>query len=369
MIHLSIIPLIEYELLPLNTSSYAAPLPESLSSETLKIATFNLLNYLEPPFAFYDFENIYSNENWQKKQQWIREYLKEYQPDIIGFQEVFSPDALKKLVGLEGYTYFEVVAQPDIIDGYIYQSPVVAIASRYPITEVEPVPFDSDLATAMGLSANAQFSRPPLRATVDLPHIGLCDCYVVHLKSKRPKELTENMDEELAPPTALDTLKAEVAGRWASDLLRGTEATQLYLAMLEQRKKSNRPMILMGDFNDTLTNGVVSPLLTHSVRGPNSSEINTEIAKYKLKDAFDLYQHTNHCPEGFKRAATHYFLSRGSVLDYILLSSEFDAEHTTSLLEVCQYHTYDRHLINPYFERDGHSTDHAIVTITLAFRH
>lgn len=360
-------PWIEYQLVPLNTSAFAAPLLSSLSSETLKIATFNLLNYLEPPFAFYDFENIYSNENWQKKQQWIREYLKEYQPDVIGFQEVFSPDSLKELVGLEGYTYFEVVAQSEIIDDYIYQSPVVAIASRYPITEVEAVPFHSELATAMGLSNDAQFSRPPLRAAVDLPHIGLCDCYVVHLKSKRPRDLSTTIDDE--PPTLLDAIKSEVAGRWSSDLQRGTEATLLYLAMLNQREQSNRPMVLMGDFNDTLANSVVTQLLTQSIRGANGSDINTDIAKYKLKDAFDLYQHTSHCPNEFTRAPTHYFLSKGSVLDYILLSSEFDAEHTTSLLEVCQYHTYDRHLINPYFERDGCSTDHAIVTITLAFRH
>ena len=360
-------PLIEYQPVPLNTSAFSAP---ELSSETLKIATFNLFNYLEPPFAFYDFENIYSNENWHKKQRWIREYLKEYQPDVIGFQEVFSPESLKELVRLEGYDYFNVVAEPEVIDDYIYQSPMVAIASRYPITEIEAVPFHSELATTMGLSSDAQFSRPPLRATVDLPHIGLCDCYVVHLKSKRPKDLNPATDEKQMPvATLLNTIQSEVAGRWASDLQRGTEATLLYLAMLNQREQSNRPMVLMGDFNDTLTNGVVSQLLTQSVRNTNDNNADINLAKYRLKDAFDLYQRTSHCHNDFTRAPTHYFLSKGSVLDYILLSSEFDAEHTTSLLEVCQYHTYDRHLINPYFERDGYSTDHAIVTITLAFRH
>ncbi|WP_439146895.1 glycosyltransferase family 2 protein, partial [Vibrio sp.] len=33
----------------------------------ITFATFNLLNYLEPPNAYYDFENIYSFEEWQKK--------------------------------------------------------------------------------------------------------------------------------------------------------------------------------------------------------------------------------------------------------------------------------------------------------------
>jgi mRNA deadenylase 3'-5' endonuclease subunit Ccr4 len=78
----------------------------SVANTQLKIATFNLFNYLEPPNAYYEFERIYSAEQWQKKQRWLTEYLREYQPDIIGFQEVFSPESLKKLVTSQGYDYF-----------------------------------------------------------------------------------------------------------------------------------------------------------------------------------------------------------------------------------------------------------------------
>ena len=99
----------------------------------LKVATFNLFNYLEPPDAFYEFERIYSAEQWKKKQRWITAYLDEHQPDIIGFQEVFSIESLKNLLLAEGYNYFAVVDQPQVIDDFIYKSPVVAIASRFPI--------------------------------------------------------------------------------------------------------------------------------------------------------------------------------------------------------------------------------------------
>ncbi|WP_406675924.1 hypothetical protein [Shewanella benthica] len=63
-----------------------------------------------------------------------------------------------------------------------------------------------------------------------------------------------------------------------------------------------------------------------------------------------------------------YYFAKGSVLDYILLSSEFDAKNDLSLAEVGRYETYDRHLINPSFEHDSQSTDHAPVMITLAIR-
>ena len=32
------------------------------------------------------------------------------------------------------------------------------------------------------------FNRLPVHATIELPHLGLTDCYVVHFKSQRPIE-------------------------------------------------------------------------------------------------------------------------------------------------------------------------------------
>ena len=40
----------------------------------VKLASFNLFNYIEPPLAYYDFENIYSAEQWQKKQTWLADF-------------------------------------------------------------------------------------------------------------------------------------------------------------------------------------------------------------------------------------------------------------------------------------------------------
>jgi hypothetical protein len=100
----------------------------AVSNLQLKIATFNLFNYLEPPYAYYEFERIYSAEQWRKKQKWICDYLTEHQPDIIVFQEVFSPDSLQVLVKSQGYPYFAVIDSPEVIDDFIYRSPVVAIA-------------------------------------------------------------------------------------------------------------------------------------------------------------------------------------------------------------------------------------------------
>lgn len=341
---------------------------EQLANSQLKIATFNLFNYLEPPFAYYDFERIYSAEQWSKKQRWITDYLDEFAPDVIGFQEVFSPESLRELVLKAGYQYFAVVDQAEVIDDFICRSPVVAIASRYPIKCVEAVQADSELAMSIGLQAGFSFSRKVLRATIDLPHIGDCDCYVVHFKSKRPMLEFDRNEALSAEKNIIEKLKAQVAGGWGSTIQRGSEAALLLVAMINRREKTGLPMILMGDFNNTLADGVLTHLITDSLRFVPKYDSEAFLANYLLKDSWDLYQATDNDTENLTRKPTHYFGESSSVLDYILLSSEFDAGCQSSLFEISEYHTYDRHLINPIFDRDGESTDHGIVHITLTLR-
>lgn len=334
----------------------------------LKIATFNLFNYLEPPFAFYDFERIYSAEQWAKKQKWIVDYVNEFKPDVIGFQEVFSPDSLRELLAGQGYEFFQVVDQAEVIDDFICRSPVVAIASRYPIVDIEAVCPDKRVALAIGLNEDFSFSRRILRATINLPHIGDCDFYVAHLKSKRPILEHENSQELSAEKNIIEKLKAQVAGGWGATIQRGSEAALLMVNMIIRREETGLPMILMGDFNNSLSDGVLNHLVTDTLRFTSKYDSDSYLEKYCLKDSWNLLQATDNNSEHTLRKPTYYFGESSSVLDYILLSCEFDANYHLSLFEVSEYHTYDRHLINPIFDRDGESTDHGIVLVTLQLR-
>ena len=354
-----------------------------------------MFNYLEPPNAYYEFERIYSVEQWQKKQRWIANYLCKHQPDIIGFQEVFSSESLKALVKSQGYDYFAVVDEPIVIDDFIYKKPVVAIASRYPIVDIAAVKPDLELAKTLGLNADFSFSRKVLRATVDVPHLGNCDCYVVHFKSKRSMIELDERNKSLSPEqTIIESLKAQVAGSWGSTIQRGSEATLLMIDMIARREATTNPMVLMGDFNNSLADGVLNHLLTNTLRFVSTIDRDAYLAKYCLHDAWDLFQSVltneaanntannalesndaspkNKVNETNKdkvvRTPTHYFGAGSSVLDYILLSCEFDASYHDSLYQVSAYDTYDQHLINPIFERDGESTDHGIALVTLTLR-
>ncbi len=55
----------------INDDSVNLPTEPVINNTELKIATFNLFNYLEPPNAYYEFERIYTAEQWARKQRWI----------------------------------------------------------------------------------------------------------------------------------------------------------------------------------------------------------------------------------------------------------------------------------------------------------
>jgi hypothetical protein len=329
---------------------------------------------------------------------------------------VFSIESLKALMAQQGYTYFAVVDTPEVIDDFIYKSPVVAIASKFPITATEAVKHSNALASELGLCSDFTFSRKVLRATISLPHVGSTDCYVVHFKSKRPMlepEINTNAlavsANELTPEkNIIETLKANVAGSWGSTVQRGSEATLLMIEMIARRETTQQPMVLMGDFNNDLADGVLSHLLTNTLRFAPAFDVKAYLAKYCLNDAWQLFKtlkmsqltahntqqnagsqknvqqsngsaalqqsineatsQINNTAPLFMRSPTHYYGTSNAVLDYILLSCEFDPSYDDSFYEVSDYHTYDRHLINPEYERDDLTTDHAVVSITLTLR-
>ncbi|MDF4805365.1 endonuclease/exonuclease/phosphatase family protein, partial [Vibrio parahaemolyticus] len=81
---------------------------------TITLATINLFNYLEPPNAFYQFDNIYTNEQWQKKNAWFATKIQQLNADVIGFQEVFSFAALRQQMNALGYPHVVCVDSPMI---------------------------------------------------------------------------------------------------------------------------------------------------------------------------------------------------------------------------------------------------------------
>lgn len=335
---------------------------------SLTISTLNLQNYLEPPNAYYDFEQIYSAEQWDKKNDWIKNYLNTYQPDIIAFQEVFSEESLNKLVRNNGYQYFGVLDKPNVEDEFIYSNPVVAIASKLPIKSLSLVDYNENVIEQLGLSATIPLVKRVLRATIELPVVGDTDFYIVHFKSKRSLLSIDREKLLSEEDNFCEYFKINAAGKWGSSLHRGSEAVLLQYEMLSRRQRLGNPMVLLGDFNDKLSCSLLEGLIDNDVYEKSFKHNKYLIDKYSLKDSWDMYISNTSVDSPNLRANTHYFGGKGSVLDYILMSNEFDSKNDHSIYEIIDYKTLDTHLINPKFSIDGYSTDHAIVQIELKLR-
>ncbi|MEL7292110.1 MAG: endonuclease/exonuclease/phosphatase family protein [Pseudomonadota bacterium] len=311
-----------------------------LTNQTLTLASANLFNFVEPPNAFYQFDNIYEREQWLDKCRWTEQQLLALDADIVGLQEVFSIDAAKTLMAQMGYHYFATVDTPEVADEYIFSHPVVAVASRYPLKHVQAVTPSCSIHQGYQISPPT-FSRQPIFCIVDVPNIGEVGVYVCHLKSQRA---TESIDEQSALP---------LVGRWLSAQQRGWEALLLRLFMQQQYQQRPMPTVLMGDFNQSLSSDTLAPLI---------SPIDSDDATLALTDCWELQN-----PVPTDRPATHYHFSTGNVLDYILLSQEFQPHSAQSLADVIGVTVLDQHLINPAYEKDKNASDHAFVAVTLRF--
>ncbi|PMJ92913.1 endonuclease/exonuclease/phosphatase family protein [Vibrio sp. 10N.261.55.A7] len=337
-----------------------------MTEQHLKICTINLFNYVAPPDAFYDFANIYTQHEWQLKTQWLTRTIEKIAPDVIGFQEVFSIDDLKSTLSQLGYPYFATVEKPEVEQGYIYSNPVVAIASRYPITDTYPIDTQSAIASH---TPEFEFSRQPIHAVIDIPVLGLTDIYVVHFKSQRPSQLetkatphSSKTDAEPlnSEPPLTDRWLAENQGKWLSTIQRGMEAHVLHQHLIDTKQKHLRPCVMMGDFNQSLASNEFHCLTSKQLFRDVSSR--TELSEWHLHNSRDLSVEQNEN----NTKPTYYVGATGKELDYILLSSEFSSYSSHTHAIVNHYVVEDSHLVNPRFGIDHVSTDHGIVIVDIS---
>lgn len=311
-----------------------------LTDKTLTFATANLFNFIAPPDAFYEFNNIYEEEAWLGKCQWTSDQLSTLNADVVGLQEVFSIEQAKTLCEKLGYCYFATVEQPHVESDYIYSKPVVAVASKYPITRVTKVTPPKEQCEGYATTL-PDFSRHPVHVIIDVPELGEFSVYVCHLKSQRP---TESDHPDLDNP---------ILGSWLSSQQRGWEAVMLRLFMEAEYKKAPKPTVLLGDMNQAISSDTTGYLV---------KQVRQQEFGLLLKDSWDLFDSSEQV-----RPATHYHFANGNVLDYVLMSQEFHTDSDVSMADIVRYQTLDSHLINPIYERDKFASDHAFLAVTARF--
>jgi len=330
----------------------------------IRLGTFNLFQFVEPPYSWYTKKDRFNKTQWSQKTTWIKNQILKMDCDIIGFQEVFSRDALKDLVEDLGFNYFKIVdvAKLSKNNRFKYVTTIVAIASKYPISNIQVVQAHQPSIEKHGFEGVFHFSRVPIKATITLPNKKELLVYVCHLKSNRLNEFEYVFDESHSLEHKKELVFKALEGKYSKSLKqRLCEASSLFFDI---NKYKNKPTVLLCDLNDKEFSMTIDALSNTKYHDDTSKQdLVLHDASYQYKE--EVY---NPHPEAKEpeRKATSYFLGKGNVLDYIFISNDLTKDNKDKIAEVTDYTVLGDHLQD---NKDGSllTSDHAQVVCELTF--
>jgi endonuclease/exonuclease/phosphatase family metal-dependent hydrolase len=330
----------------------------------IRVGTFNLFQFVEPPFSWYTKKEKFNDEQWIEKTTWIKNQITEMNCDIIGFQEVFSKKALKALVNELGFKYFKTIdsAKVDKKNEKVYTSTIVALASKYPIKNLKRIEIDFSALKKHYLNDFFKFAREPIKATICLENQKELDVYVCHLKSNRDNEFEYVFTKNSTLNEKKEKVKKALEENYSISLKqRLCEASSIFSDI----SRTKNPAVLMTDLNDKEFSITIEALTNEKYHNENLIKDD-----YLMLDAYDYFEKKIYNPhpeqKEIKRTPTSYFAGKGNVLDYIFVSNLFDKNKKNSLGKISSYEVFDKHLQKNH---NGSllNSDHAQVVCELEF--
>ncbi len=321
------------------------------NKQILKVATFNLLNLALPETRFYGNQQ-YTPEEFKKKKKWIKQQFDKMEADIIGFQELFDEEALREIMSEHPDYHNAELCMASRNGG----APAVALISKFPIKSFDFFTDFPEQLKVQGLTIPfRKFSRPVLKADIEIRPGLVITVFVAHLKSKRPL-FADNVDR-------FDPLEIS-KGEARSLLLRATEANALRTIMMNSLKNSSIPVIALGDLNDTHTS-----VTTQLISGQPPPHNWPKKHKRKVWDITLHHVKDIQARQSFKDVYyTHIHNGHYESLDHIMVSEELVRQNPKRIGRVIYVRIFNDHIIDQTFsERQINcwESDHAQVLATI----
>lgn len=325
-----------------------------MQERTFRIGTFNVLNLVLPDTVYYGTRR-YSSAEYEKKTGWIAGQIDKMAPDILGFQEVFHPEALEECLKKSRYLDRAefLVAAPD------GQLPKVALATRFEILShevIESIPISLNM-DGIQIPVNT-FSRPVLKALLRVRDGLELTVFVVHLKSKRPVFMDGERREN-----PIDLAK----GQARSLIRRSIEAAGLRQLLMDALQNRTKPVVLIGDVNDNglaVSTRIISGEQPHRNYPREVKQAIWDVLLYHVKDiqARRSYQDFYY---------THIHNAHHEALDHIMVSQELVADNPMHLGRVGIVSLLNDHLIDETLSDEPvreWQSDHGQVVATIELR-
>jgi len=330
----------------------------------IRVGTFNLFQFVEPPYSWYVKHDKFTPVQWEEKTAWIKNQILKMDCDVIGFQEVFSKKALRDIVKELGFKYFKTIdsANTSKKNETVFISTVVALASKYPIVNMQRVEVDFSSLKKHYFKGFFKFAREPLKAQIILPDKQKIQIYVCHLKSNRDNEFEYVFTKDDTLKQKIEKVQTALKDKYSEALKqRICEASSLFRDI---KNSEDLPTILMTDLNDKEFSITIEALSNKKYHE------NIPEDDFLLFDAYHQFERVIYNPhpeqKEIPRTATSFFAGKGNVLDYIFISKHFNKENENYIAKVSSYDIFDEHLQN---NPNGSllESDHAQVVCELNF--
>ena len=301
----------------------------------LSFATFNLLNLQEPgkrtygrtpPFP----ETSEGCKAYNRKLEWVGEQIKLLDAKVIGFQELWSAQALKEAFDRAGLQEkYDLVAR----DAPGLGKPQVALAVRKDRKDksqlldgaewLEEFPkkyrfdglWESDGGKEKITVTINKFSRPILMARIQPegtnPKPPAVSVYVAHLKSKNPARIRKKVAYPNITKSALSHIRRVMEA--------GAIRAILNEAMRTSKGNALSPTAVLGDLNDdtqSVTNEMISGQPSYRVIEKSTAGRTSDRGLYSV-ERLQQYRSSRHV------YYTHIYKHKFESLDHILVSEEF----------------------------------------------
>jgi endonuclease/exonuclease/phosphatase family metal-dependent hydrolase len=315
---------------PLPYAGFArgAGAPKMASSMTrLRLASLNLQNLQLPHEAMHAGMKPYSLAEYDKKLAWLGAMLQRLDADVLALQEVWAPRALRELfVRAALHDSYTLVANGPanakgselavalairkgcVVGAHTWVSQFPAELVLHKRAKPPPAPAYT-MHCAIG-----HFSRPVLRCEVRPPQGDPILFFVVHLKSRQAMDL----DAEERNDAAI-ARHARTVGLVLSTARRTAEAGALRLLLEQATLAAARPLVVLGDINDSLGSAVHAILTGDPPTQPDTkvpASTRPEAAVYPVSTFVDARG-----PAALR--PTYMFAGRYDALDHIFVSAHF----------------------------------------------
>lgn len=342
------------------TGTASAPVPAPFAPPpppawaTLVVASCNTLNLALPGRVYYDNQDPYGADEYERKLNWLGAMLGRLNADVAVFQEVWDEAALRAAVARSGLNYAQVLA-PGAEQGAT-GTPRLGLATRLALESIEAIPgfAPAQAVDLPEIGRYERFERPVLHAVLRTRQGLRIHVLVVHLKSKRPKYL-----QDAEGRTLEDTDDPEVTARATlrSLMMRAAEAAALRSIVVGITQRTREPLLLMGDMNDG-PHAVTSQMIAAT----QAVAYDRQARDVALFHALDVQTEP-----ALRRdlAYSHVFQGWPELLDQLWVSEEFVAGSRFALGDVKRVEIFNDHL---HEGRDGTRSDHGFLRALLRVR-